>query len=77
MKRSPLRDIKGTECMVCSVSQTHPPHLGVPRGDKLSIIQAREPLWVGGEGYGKTFQREARASKERTTEKKHQFYIPG
>ena len=33
MKRGVLRDIKGTECMVCSVSQTQPPHLGLPRGD--------------------------------------------
>lgn len=53
MERGVLRDIKGTERMVCSVSQTHTPHLGVPGGTQLSIIQSKRPTVGGGRSMGK------------------------
>lgn len=49
MKRGVLRDIKGTEPM----SQTHTPHLGVPRGTQLSIIQSKRTTVGGGRSMGK------------------------
>ena len=50
---------------------THP---GVPGGMQLSITQSKR---ISTGGQGKTFHRKGRASKERTTERKHQFYTPG
>lgn len=75
MKRG-SSDIKGTERRVCSVSQTHPHTWEYLEGTQLSIIQAREPLCVGGSGHGKPSRGKLGASRGRTT-KRNQFYIPG